>query len=161
MTLSAPQFDNGITVTIIQDQLTSVANGAVTIAAGNTPGFYHYTVQGTDGAGVTQTQGGWIVVGKPPATLTKTGDGQVGATGSQLTLSVTVNPGSSGGTKSGASIYFTTDSGTLSAPIVVTDSTGKASVTLTLPASPGTVNLTAQGPYGLGNPVVTFTETAQ
>ena len=161
VTLSAPQFDNGITVTIIQDQLTSVANGAVTIAAGNTPGFYHYTVQGTDGAGVTQTQGGWIVVGKPPATLTKTGDGQVGATGSQLTLSVTVNPGSSGGTKSGASIYFTTDSGTLSAPIVVTDSTGKASVTLTLPASPGTVNLTAQGPYGLGNPVVTFTETAQ
>ncbi len=161
VTLSAPQFDNGITVTILEDQVTSVANGEVTVTAGNTPGFYHYTAQGTDGAGVTQTQGGWIVVGKPSATLTKTGDGQVGATGSQLTLSVTLNPVSSGGTKSGASIYFTTDSGTLSAPIVVTDSTGKASVTLTLPASPGTVNLTAQGPYGLGNPVVTFTETAQ
>jgi len=34
-------------------------------------------------------------------------------------------------------------------------------VVLTLPSSAGTVQVTAQGPYGLGHPVVTFTETAQ
>jgi len=76
-------------------------------------------------------------------------------------LSVTLNAGSSGGTKSGASVYFTTDAGTLSAPIVVTDSNGNATVTLTLPVSAGVVHVQAEGPYGLGHPVATFTETAQ
>jgi hypothetical protein len=161
VTLSSPQSDSGITLTLTQGQITSGQNGAVTVTAGSTPGFYHYTIQGTDGSGVSQTQGGWIVVGKPAATFTKTGDGQSGAAGTQVTLSVTLSPGSSGGSKTGASVYFTTSAGTLSAPIVVTDSNGKASVTLTLPSSSGTVQVTAQGPYGLGHPVATFTETAQ
>ena len=46
-------------------------------------------------------------------------------------------------------------------PIVVTNSSGKATVTLTLPSSAGTVHVTAQGPYGLGHPTAAFTETAQ
>jgi hypothetical protein len=32
---------------------------------------------------------------------------------------------------------------------------------LTLPATAGAVHVTAEGQYGLGHPVVTFTETAQ
>jgi hypothetical protein len=45
--------------------------------------------------------------------------------------------------------------------IVPTNNSGQASVTLTLPSAPGPVTVTADGPYGLGHPVVTFTETAQ
>jgi hypothetical protein len=46
--------------------------------------------------------------------------------------------------------------------IAVTNDSGVAKVTLTLPATTGPVTVTAQGPYGLGHPVVTpFTETAQ
>ena len=160
--LGSPQSDTGITVTVTQGNLTTTQNGTITVVAGNTPGFYHYTVQGTD-TGAAQTQGGWIVVGNPAATFTKTGDNQSAAPGTQLTLSVTLAAGSSGGTNRGASVYFTTDSGTLSAPIVVTDTSGSgiASVTLTLPSTSGTVHVTAQGPYGLGHPVATFTETSQ
>ncbi len=36
---------------------------------------------------------------------------------------------------------------------------GGGGVTLTLLASAGTVHVTAEGPYGLGHPVATFTET--
>jgi hypothetical protein len=32
---------------------------------------------------------------------------------------------------------------------------------LTLPGQAGTVHVTAEGPFGLGHPVVTFTETVQ
>jgi len=32
---------------------------------------------------------------------------------------------------------------------------------LTLPATPGTVHVTAEGQYALGRPIVSFTETAQ
>jgi len=160
--LGSPQSDTGITVTVTQGNLTTTQNGTITVVAGNTPGFYHYTVQGTD-TGATQTQGGWIVVGNPAATFTKTGDNQSAAPGTPLTLSVTLAAGSSGGTNKGANVYFTTDSGTLSAPIVVTDTSGSgiASVILTLPSTSGTVHVTAQGPYGLGHPVATFTETSQ
>jgi len=46
--------------------------------------------------------------------------------------------------------------------IAVTNSSGVASVTLSLPATAGPVTVTAEGPYGLGHPTVTpFTETAQ
>jgi hypothetical protein len=45
--------------------------------------------------------------------------------------------------------------------IAPTNSSGVAGVTLTLPSAPGTVTVTAEGPYGLGHPVATFTETAQ
>ena len=72
VTLNSQQSDGGITVALTQPNVTATP-GTVTVTAGNTPGFYHYTVTGTDNTGTQQTQGGWIVVGNPAATLTKSG----------------------------------------------------------------------------------------
>ena len=161
VTLGAPTFDSGITVVVNQPSLSSGHNGKITVTAGSTPGFFHYTVPSTDTNGVTQQQSGWILVGNPPASFTKDGDNQKGAAGSKLNLSVTLNPGQSGGSATGGTVFFNTSAGTLSNQIVTTDSTGKAAVVLTLPSSPGTVHVKAEGQYALGHPVVTFTETAQ
>jgi Glycoside hydrolase family 44 len=170
VSLGAAQSDTGITVTVTQGSLTTTQNGTISVVAGNTPGFYHYTVQGTD-SGATQSQGGWIVVGNPAATLAKTGgDGQKGTKGTTLPtpLAVTLTPDPSGGSKTGASILFTASAGSLSngtssgpKVIAVTNSSGVASVTLTLPSTAEAVTVTAEGPYGLGHPVATFTETSQ
>ena len=111
--------------------------------------------------GAAQQQGGWILVGNPSASLTKTGNNQKGPVGSPLNLSVTINPGTSGGSAAGGTILFTTSAGSLSSRIVTTDSTGRAAVVLTLPRTAGTVHVTAEGQYALGHPVATFTETAQ
>ena len=161
VTLGTPTADSGITVVVSQPTLSKGHNGKITVTAGSTPGFYHYSVPSTDTAGVTQQQGGYILVGNPAATFTKTGDKQKGAGGSQLTLSVTLNPGQSGGSASGGTVFFTTSAGSLSSRIVDTNSSGVASVTLTLPTTAGTVKVTAEGQYALGHPVATFTETAQ
>jgi hypothetical protein len=131
------------------------------VTAGTNPGFYHYTIPSTDTTGVAQQQSGWILVGNPPASLTKIGDKQKGAVGSQLNLSVTLNPGQSGGSAAGGTIFFTTSAGSLSSRIITTDSSGKAAVVLTLPSTAGAVHVTAEGQYALGHPVATFTETAQ
>jgi hypothetical protein len=160
VTLTSVQSDSGVTIANTQPNLTASQTGTLTVTAGTTPGLYKFTVTGTDNLGVKQNQGGWILVANPAASLTKTGDGQSGAVNTTLTLSVTLNPGQSGATLTGASVLFTTDAGTLSSRIVPTDSSGKANVTLTLPGTPGTVHVTAEGPFGLGHPVVTFTETA-
>lgn len=171
VSLGAPQSDTGITLTVTQGNLTTSLNGAIKVVAGNTPGFYHYAVSGTDSS-ATQTQGGWIVVGKPAATLAKTsGDGQTGSAGSTLplALTVTLTPGQSGGTNPGASILFTASAGSLSngtrsgpKVIAVTNSSGVASVTLTLPSTAEPVTVTAEGPYALGHPVAAmFSETSQ
>ena len=162
VTLGTTQSDTGISLALNTASLSSGHAGKITVTAGKTPGFYHYTVPSTDSTGVAQQQSGWILVGNPPATLTKTGDKQKGAAGSKLTLSVTVNPGQSGGSAAGATIFFTaTGGGSLSARTVVTDSTGKASVVLTLPSAAATVHVTANGQFALGHPAATFTETAQ
>ncbi len=146
--------------------ITSTQPATITVSAGSTSGFCHYTVTGSDSA-ATQTKGGWIVVGNPPATLTQSGNNQSGAAGSTLTLSVTLNPGSSGGSATGAGILFTTSAGTLSSGstsgtsvIATSNSSGVASVTLTLPSTPGSVTVTAQDQFALGGASVTFTETA-
>ena len=160
--LGTPQAAAGITLAVTQGMVTSGQNGAITVTAGKTPGFYHYSVPSTDYAGVAQEQEGYVVVGNPPASLSQQGNKQSGAPGTNLNLSVTLAPGSSGGTSgTGADILFTADSGTLSNRLVTTDASGNAAVVLTLPASAGTVQVTAEGPYGLGHPVATFTETAQ
>jgi hypothetical protein len=161
LTLGTPSFDTGISVAVTQGSVSTSTKGAVTVTAGNTPGFYHYVLPGTDNAGVTQNEGGWIVVGKPAATFTKTGDGQTGTHGTTLNLSVTLVPGASGGTNTGGSVLFTTDAGSLSSRIVATNSSGVAAVVLTLPATAGMVHVTAEGPVGLGHPVASFTETSQ
>ena len=161
MTLGLPQSDVGVTATVTQANVSTSQEGAIAINAGTTPGFYHFTVPGTDNAGVMQNQSGWIVVGNSPATLAKTGDGQHGAHGTTLNLSVTLNAGQSGGSNQGADVLFTTDSGSLSSRIVTTNASGIASVVLTLPSTAGTVHVTAEGPIPLGHPVATFTETSQ
>jgi len=161
VTLGTPQFDTGITMSITQGTITSGQNATITVTAGSRAGFYHYTVPSTDSSGVQQQQSGWILVGNPPATFTKTGDGQSGTHGTNLNLKVTLNPGSSGGSAAGATVFFTTDAGTLSNRLVTTDANGNAPVILTLPQNTGTVHITAEGPYGLGHPDVVFTETSQ
>jgi hypothetical protein len=161
VTLGTPTFDSGISLVVSQPTLSAGHSGRMTVTAGSTPGFYHYSVPSTDTNGVAQQQGGWILVGNPPASLAKTGDHQKGTAGSQLTLSVTLSPGQSGGSASGGTVFFTASSGLLSSRIATTDSTGKASVVLTLPSMAGTVHVTAEGQYALGHPQVTFTETAQ
>jgi hypothetical protein len=161
VTLGTPTSDSGITVVASQPTLSKGHSGKITVTAGTTPGLYHYSVSSTDTAGVAQQQGGYILVGNPPASFTKTGDKQKGAAGSQLTLSVTLVPGQSGGSASGGTVFFTTNAGSLSNRTITTDSTGKASVVLTLPSTAGTVRVTAEGQYALGHPSVTFTETAQ
>lgn len=161
VTLGTPQSDPGITVVVTQGNISPGHNGSITVTAGKTPGFYQYTVPSTDNTGVAQSQSGWILVGNPSATLAKQGDHQKGMPGTQLNLSVTLNPGRSGGSAPGATILFSTDAGSLSNRLVTTDPNGNAAVVLTLPQSPGTVHVTAEGPFGLGHPDVKFTETAQ
>ena len=148
--------------------ITTTNPGIITVSADSTPGFCHYTVTGSDGT-ATQTQGGWIVVGKPPATLAQSGNNQSGSAGTALSqpLTVTLTPGQSGGSAGGAAILFTTSAGTLSngttngtSVIGQTNSSGTASVTLTLPSSQGTVTVTAQDQFAIGGALVTFTETA-
>jgi hypothetical protein len=126
-------------------------------------------VTGSDGTS-TQTEGGWIVVGKPAGTLTVTsGNNQKGSAGAALaqSLTVTLDPGLSGLGKSGASILFSTSAGTLadgkrtgSKVIATTNSSGVATVTLKLPATTGSVTVTAQDQFALGGASVTFAETA-
>ncbi len=161
VTLGTPQSDSGITVTVTQPSLKPGHTGSVKVIAGATAGFYHFTIPSTDSAGVVQQQSGWILVGNSPASLGKTGDNQKGPVGTNLNLSVTLNAGSSGGSAPGATVFFTTNAGSLSSRMVTTDSSGKAAVVLTLPASPKAVHVTAEGPFALGHPIVTFTETAQ
>ncbi len=161
VTLGAATSDSGITVVVSQPTLSKGHNGKITVTAGTAPGFYHYSVPSTDTTGIAQQQSGYILVGNPPATFTKTGDKQKGAAGSQLTLSVTLAPGQSGGSASGGTVLFTTNSGSLSSRMVITDSTGKAAVVLTLPTTARAVSITAEGQFALGHPVATFTETAQ
>lgn len=161
VTFSQTTYDSGITVALTQPHVTTSQNGTLTVTAGANPGFYRFAVTGMDDAGVTQTQEGWILVGNPSATLIKTGDGQSAGRGTSINLSVQLSIGSSGGNQDGASVLFTTDQGTLSAREVQTNSAGVAAVQLTLPNSTGTVHVTAEGPVGLGHPIVIFTETSQ
>jgi hypothetical protein len=178
-TLSAAVFDAyegvpacGGSLTITNPVLNYTQDATITVNAGNVPGFCHFTVTGNDGS-ATQTEGGWIIVGNPAASLTIAGgNNQTGTHSTALPVPLSVNlvPGSSGGTNpaSGASVLFSASAGTLanstsSGPKVIatTNASGVASVTLTLPATAQSVTVTVEGPYDLGHPVATFAETAQ
>jgi hypothetical protein len=178
VTLGSPApTSGGITLTTSGSTVNSGQQGAIQVTAGNAPGFYSFSVPATDSASVSTTQSGWIVVGNPAGSLAKTGgDGQTGTAGTVLpiNLAVTIAPGSSGGSAGGASVFFITSAGSLtnvasgngekifsgSKVIAVTNSSGVAKVTLTLPGAPGPITVTAEGPYALGHPTVTFNETA-
>lgn len=156
------------TLALTNATITPAQTGTITVTAGGTQGFCHYTVTGSDGA-ATETEGGWIVVANPSATLTQTGNNQSGAAGTALAqpLTVTLSPGQSGGSGNGAGFLFTTTGGTLSngttsgtSVIAVANASGVATVTLTLPATKGTVTVTAQSQFALGGASVTFAATA-
>jgi hypothetical protein len=167
LTLGTPTSDAGISLTVVNVTITSTASASIRVTAGNTPGFYHFSVPASNNT----TQSGWIVVGKPAATLSASNGGlQTGSVNTTLPqpLTVTLAPGQSGGSAAGASILLTTSGGLLSNSsvsgrrvLVTTDSAGTASVMLTLPGSAGQFGVKAEGPYGLGHPVVIFNETAQ
>jgi len=156
-------------LTLTDAAITITKPATITVNTGKTTGFCHYTVTGSDGTS-TQTEGGWIVVGKPAATLSVTGGNkQSRSAGAALSrpLTVTLTSVPSGYTATGASILFTTSAGTLAngttsgtRVIATTNSSGTASVTLTLPTSKGSVTVTAQDQFALGGASVTFTETA-
>jgi len=62
------------------------------------------------------------------------------------------------------SLYSESSGGTalwLETQNVTADSNGNAAVVLTLPGSPGTVHVEAEGPFAVGHPTGIFTETAQ
>jgi len=168
---------NSGSITLSNPTVAVGTPGDITVNAPASAGFCHFSVTAGDGT----SKGGWILVGKPAATIAKSGgDAQTGTHGTTLpaNLSVTLSPGSSGGTAAGASILFTITSATGGSlgnvlvgsekaftgnkVIAVTNSTGVASVILTLPATAGPVTVHAEGPYGLGHPVVPadFNETA-
>src|SRR5713101_1186314 len=116
VTLGSPSSQAGITVTTTSSTVNSGQQGLVQVVAGNTPGFYSFSVPATDNGGVSTTESGWIVVGKPAAALAKTaGDNKTGTAGTVLpvNLTVTLSPGSSGGSAVGASVFFATSSGSL------------------------------------------------
>jgi hypothetical protein len=165
----APACTGGSLV-LTNSTVTAAKPGTITVDAPSTPGFCHYTVTGGDGS-ATQTQGGWIVIGKPAATLTaSSGNSQSATAGTTLpkALTVTLSPGQSAGTSTGAGILFTTTAGTLTSGsatgtsvIATTNSSGVASVTLKLPTTKGTVTVTAQDQFALGGASATFTETSK
>jgi len=168
--LTSVAFDAYQGVPACAGNIAVTGTNQITVNAGSTPGFCHFTMIGSNSSG---TQGGWIIVGNPAASLTiASGNKQTGMRGTTLpiALSVTLAPGNSGGTNpaSGASILFSTNAGTLSngtssgsKVIAITNTSGATSVALTLPPSAQAVTVSAEGPYGLGHPAVTFIETAQ
>ena len=168
--LASVAFDAYQGVPACAGNIALTGTNQITVNAGSTPGFCHFTMIGSNSSG---TQGGWIVVGNPAASLTITGGNNQTAThGTTLPVALQVNlaPGSSGGANpaKGASVFFKTSAGTLSngtssgsKVIATTDASGSASVTLSLPSTPQAVTITAEGPYGLGHPTVTFNETSQ
>ncbi|MGD0942617.1 MAG: glycoside hydrolase family 44 protein, partial [Terracidiphilus sp.] len=96
VTLSSAVFDayEGATacsgaLALSNATITSSQPATITVNVGSTPGFCHYTVTGSDGT-ATQSEGGWIVVGNPPATLTQSGNNQSGSTGSALSQPLTI-----------------------------------------------------------------------
>ncbi len=154
------------TLTLTNATITPTTPATITANPGSPVGFCHYTVTGSDGIS-PQTQGGWIVVGQPAGTLTtQSGNSQSGSTGTALSqpLTVTLTPAAGTSfTTTGASVLFTTSAGTLSngttsgaKVIATTNSSGVASVTLTLPSTPGPVTVSAQDQFAMGGATVTL-----
>ncbi|MES1189841.1 MAG: glycoside hydrolase family 44 protein [Steroidobacter sp.] len=176
VTLSSAVFDafegapacNG-TLTLTNPVITPTTPATITVNPGSTQSFCHYTVTGNDGTS-TQTQSGWIVVGQRAATFAKSGgDNQTANAGTTLpqALSVTLSNVPSGLSLAGASVLFTTSAGTVSngitsgsKVIAITNSSGVASVTLTLPSTPGPVTITAKDQFAMGGTAVTFNQVA-
>jgi hypothetical protein len=172
VTLTGASATGGVTVHLTQPKITkatatSKGDALITIRTPSTPGIYSFTVTGRDSGGTVQKQQGWVITTLPAATLTKTGDKQTAKPGATITLTATYAPGNppaystgpQGPTAGGVDLLFTASAGTLSERIVRTNSSGEATVTLTLPSKAGKVTVTAVGPVFWGTPTATFTET--
>ena len=151
----------GLEFTLTRKTVTASETGLILIKAPSTPGLYPFTVTATDSGGTTQSQEGWVLATVPAARLTKTGDNQAAARGKEVTLTATFVPGAASGSANGVDLLFTASAGKLNERIVRTNESGQATVTLTLPSTPGKVTVTAIGPVFWGTPTATFTETAQ
>ncbi|MHB8734062.1 MAG: glycoside hydrolase family 44 protein [Terriglobales bacterium] len=161
VTLTSVLVDNGLNASISGPTLTASQTGAITVdASASSPGFYRLTATFSDVSGTVQQQSGWMVVGQPAAAVTAIGDGQAAPAGTTVNIVATLSD-SGGLPLSGATVLFTADSGSLAARLVRTDSNGRATVSLTLPALPGVVHVTAEGPMPLGHPTAHYTLTAQ
>ena len=162
--LTAATGTGGLELALTQPLLSTNAPGTVTIQTPSAPGLYSYTLTGHDSGGTVQTESGWVLATVPAGTLTKTGDKQSAAPGATITLTATYTPGadsSTGATAENVDLLFTASAGTLSQRIVRTTAGGQATVQLKLPATAGTVTVTAVGPVFWGKPTATFTETVQ
>jgi len=162
--LTSASGTGGLEVALTQPLIGQNSPGTVTIQAPATPGLYSFTLTGHDSGETVQSESGWVLATVPAATLTKTGDKQTAAPGATIALTATYIPGaasSTGATAEGVDLLFTASAGTLSQRIVRTNSNGQATVQLTLPATAGTVTVTAVGPVFWGTPTATFTETVQ
>ncbi len=151
----------GLVISLTKPNLTATTPGLVTIRTPSAPGLYQFTIAGTDSGNLVQSKQGWLLVGNPAASLTKTGDNQVAGQGKQISLTTTFVPGTSGASAGNASILFSTSAGVLSSRVVRTNSSGAATVTLTLPSVSGKVTITAQAPIPWGGARAVFTATAQ
>jgi hypothetical protein len=159
--LTSASGSAGLEFALTQPKLAPGTKATVSVKTPSTPGLYTYTLTGEDAANTVQSKQGWILVGNPAATLTKTGDAQTALPGKTVTLTATFVPGSSGATAGNVTILFTTSAGKLSSQVVRTNAQGEATVTLTLPAAAGKVTVTAQAPIPWGGEKAVFTETAQ
>ena len=166
VTLTAASGTGGVTLALTQPKLmppssATSAAAVVTIKTPANPGLYSFTVTGKDSGGAIQTQQGCVLATVPAAKLNKSGDNQSAHRGSKINLTATFVPGASTASAGGVDLLFTTTADTLNARILRTSSNGNATVTLTLPTTPGKVTVTAVGPVFWGTPLATFTATAQ
>ncbi len=161
VTLNSQTSDSGISVALTQPSITTTP-GTVTVTAGATPGFYHYTVTGTDNGGSQQTQGGWIVVGNPGSNANEesrrrsngffadpnrhTQRRKLRCDTSGCDHPVHNNRGGTLSTTSSSVSPPTLCNTAGTSCMASTDSSGNATVTLTLPNGTGQVTVTAEAP---------------
>jgi hypothetical protein len=128
-----------------------------------TGGLAHFaTPISADGKVFVGTKTGFVVYGLLPSAFPTAGNGQTATVATTLPAALTVQlkDAYSGVLYPGVTLTFSDGGkgGTFSNPTAVTDSTGSASTTYTLPSKSGSYNLTATATgYGKG----IFTETAQ
>jgi protocatechuate 3,4-dioxygenase beta subunit len=173
-------------VVLVVDQFNNVVSGAmVTFDDGNAGGSFAPSPVATDASGQAQTiyttpnKSGTVTLtatsssahasmtanvaaGAPTTVSVVSGDGQTASAGTVLPAALVVAVVDQfGNPVSGVTVTFDDGGagGTFSASsAVTTDATGNATVTYTLPLTPGTVNITASITGGAS---VGFTETAQ
>lgn len=146
-------FGNRVTTSIAQVTLSASAGftlgGTTTVAAKSGVATFHVSICGTGGATLTASSSGLAsgsasvsVSGGTPASLVRVGNGQSAVVGSTLTIGVRVLDGC-GDPLPAVAVAWSGGPGTLSAATSSTDSTGTASVQVTLSTVAGSEAFTA------------------